>query len=277
MDQGTVSESKPFKPSGIITLLTDFGLEDAYVGIMKGVMLGINPGAVMVDITHNVSLGDTVRAAIILRDSYRYFPEGTIHLAVVDPGVGTHRRPVIVRTRGHVFVGPDNGIFGEVLSGACSVIHITNTGYFLSDPGSTFHGRDIFAPVAAYLSNGVSCEKMGCLIDDPVLTGIPGPRQEDGRIIGQILYADHFGNMVTNIKHEDIEVLGSGRRKQIRVMDVIIDGIAETYANKGPGEPVALFGSTGYLEIAVNRGNACRMFGVGDGEKGHIRVIVENV
>ncbi len=277
MDRGAMSDTKPFTPSGIVTLLTDFGLEDAYVGIVKGVILGINHRAGIVDITHGVVLGDIIHAAIILQHSYRYFPEGTIHLAVVDPGVGTRRRPIIVKTGGHFFVGPDNGIFGKVISGSSRVVHITNRRYFLSEPGSTFHGRDIFAPVAAHLSNGVSYEKMGHFIDDSVPINIPVPRREDGKLVGQILYVDHFGNMITNIRRNDIESLGSESRKRIRIMDVIIEGIADTYANKGKGEPVALFGSTGYMEIAVNMGNACRMFGVEHGEERDIKVIVENV
>ena len=246
------------KRSGLITLLTDFGLKDPYLGMMKGVILAVNPDARIIDISHHVNAGSISRAAGIIRETYPYFPEGTVHMAVVDPGVGGKRRGIILMAPSHLFVGPDNGIFWPIINlhRDMKIIHITETKYFLPDVSSTFHGRDIFAPVAAHLSKGVDPLEMGPVISDPVKLQLPAPYQKGGALYGQVVNVDHFGNLITNIHRKELEGFIGNSRPIIRLGDLIIEGMLKTYAEVTPGEALALIGSSDNLEIAVNLGRA---------------------
>ncbi|MFH1950551.1 MAG: SAM-dependent chlorinase/fluorinase [Pseudomonadota bacterium] len=250
----------------IVTLLTDFGYKDPYVAMMKGVILSVNPAARIIDITHDVKAGHITQAAAIIQETYPYFPEGTVHVTVVDPGVGSERRGIALLTRSHLFVGPDNGIFWPIMDAHpdINIIHLTETRYFLPHVSHTFHGRDIFAPVAGHLSRGVDPFKMGSVIDNPVQLKRPAPYQKGDTLFGQVVRVDHFGNLITNIHRKEIEGFTGGRTPVIRLGDLIIKGILKTYAQKGKGETLALFGSSGYLEIGVNLGRAADLLGVDD-------------
>ncbi len=186
----------------VITLSTDFGWDDPYVGVMKGVILGINPRAVLVDLTHGLSHRRLLEAGFKLAAAADYFPQGTVHLAVVDPGVGSARRPIAVQTKTHYWVGPDNGIFTPILQAhpASKVLQLTNSRSFLKPVSATFHGRDIFAPVAAQISRGLSLATLGRRITDPVLLSLPEPFFQKNALRGQVLYADRFGNLITNLR-----------------------------------------------------------------------------
>ncbi len=244
----------------IITFTTDFGIKDHYAGAMKGVVLGINPDAVITDITHEVAKFNVIEAAFKLDNVYPYFPEGTIHAVVVDPGVGGARKAVAVESGGHFFVGPDNGAFSLVLGRGedCRVVEITNRKYMLKDVSGTFHGRDIFAPAAAHLSLGVDLRELGDPVSSPVLIEIPSPRVNGDEITGEVLYEDSFGNLVTNISSE---VVKPGSR--IYVDRFSIDRVSNSYGEAGEGELLAVAGSSGLLEISVNRGSASKLFKTG--------------
>lgn len=258
----------------VLTLLTDFGIEDEYVGVMKGVILSIAPDVRLVDLSHQIPPQDIGRAAFLLMNAVPYFPPDTVHLSVVDPGVGTERRPVAIRTPAGTFVGPDNGLFSWVLAKVpeWTAVEIREPAYRLPLVSSTFHGRDIFAPAAAHLAAGVPLENLGPRIED--LVRLPPPRLEIGDFVaeGEILYADRFGNLVTSIGYlewgEDALVLvpafgpgGDGRRFSARDAGVVVGntelrGIRRTYSEARMGEPLALVGSNGFLEIAVRQGSA---------------------
>ena len=254
----------------VITLLTDFGSIDPFVGMMKGVILGINPDAVVVDLCHGVAAHDLSEAAFLLTTSYRYFPKGTIHVAVVDPGVGGPRRPILAACDGHQFVGPDNGLFAPLAEkgGALSVRVITSTQHFLQPTSATFHGRDIFAPVAAHLSLGTEPAGFGELIDDYIRLALPPPSRADASSIrGQVLHIERFGNLVTNISRADLEALAadtplSGLLVQIEQHRV---PIVAYYGQVPLGAPGAVIGSADFLEIFVNQGDASRLLGLGRG------------
>lgn len=249
---------------GTISLLTDFGLSDPYVGIVKGVILGINPRARLVDITHQVPPGSVLDAAFILLQAYAFFPEGTVHIAVVDPGVGGRRRPIAVQTRGHLFVGPDNGLFWPIVdrSPSCRIVHLQEAHYFLPKISETFHGRDIFAPVGAHLSMGLDIGRLGSSIDDPTSLAIPCPEEIDHTLKGQVMRVDHFGNLITNIHGETLREFLGRSRAVFRIGMIRIEGIRRTYSDMAPGEATALIGSAGYLEISVNLGRACELDGL---------------
>ena len=252
------------KPSGIITLTTDFGLSDPYVAMMKGVILSINPSARLVDISHHIPAGSVLEAARLIREAAPFFPKGTVHVAVVDPGVGTDRRPIAIETESYVFVGPDNGVFWPVThqEAQARVFHLNEGAYFLPHVTRTFHGREIFAPVAAHLSLGVDLARMGAVITDPVSLDLPEPFEKEGRLYGQIVHEDHFGNLVTNIHAEVLaEFLKSGH-PLIQVGNLTLKQLRETYAHAGKGEILALINSAGFLEIAVNRGRASEVVGI---------------
>jgi S-adenosylmethionine hydrolase len=245
----------------IISLLTDFGTIDAYVGVMKGVIYGINPQAGIVDLSHEIEPQCVMEAALMLNSAYRYFPRGTIHLTVVDPGVGTERRAICLLADGHFFVAPDNGLVTLVYKGARSrrVVEITNSDYFLKPVSSTFHGRDIFAPVAAYLSKGVKPEEFGRKIKTIELIDIPGPRLISGkRLIGQVIHVDRFGNLITDIPVARLINLTGFKQQHVRIKikSRTIYGISTTYSQRERGELLAIFGSSGFLEISANLSNA---------------------
>jgi S-adenosylmethionine hydrolase len=263
----------------ILTLLTDFGTEDEYVGVMKGIILSIAPDVRLVDLSHQVPPQDIRRAAFLLMNAVPYFPPDTVHLAVVDPGVGTERRPVAVRTPAGTFVGPDNGLFSWVLERVpeWTAVEIREPAYQLPLASSTFQGRDIFAPVAAHLAAGVPLEKLGPRVEDPVW--LPPPRLEisDFAAEGEVLYADRFGNLVTSIgylvRSEDTLALKSAFGSQavlpvfpagdagVVVGNVQLRGIRRTYGEAAVGELLALVGSSGFLEIAVRQGSAAAALG----------------
>ncbi len=254
----------------IITLLTDFGWSDPFVGVMKGVILGINPDATVVDLCHSAAAYDPSEAAFLLVTSYRYFPKGTIHVAVVDPGVGGPRRPLLVQCDGHLFVGPDNGLFAplEDKGGPLRVLAITAAQYFLHPVSATFHGRDIFAPVAAHLSLGADPALFGELIDDYVRLTLPRPsRAGPFSVRGEVLHVERFGNLVTNVSRPDLEALAAGGPLTALLVEAgdRTFPLVDFYGQVGPGESGAVVGSAEYLEIFAREGHASRILGLGRG------------
>jgi S-adenosylmethionine hydrolase len=253
-----------------VTLLTDFGLSDPFVGMMKGVILGINPHVVLVDLCHGSKAYEPSEAAFALITAYRFFPQGTIHVAVIDPGVGGSRRPILVTCDGHLFIGPDNGLLAPLAEKAESsgVRAITATRYFLHPVSATFHGRDVFAPVAAHLSLGVEPAEFGEPIDDYVRLALPRARRfGTSGVKGEILHIDRFGNLVTNVTRTDLEHVMAGDSPiaffvQVAGQEV---PIVAYYGHVAPGVPGAVMGSADYLEIFVNQGDASRLLGVGRG------------
>ena len=249
---------------GIITLFTDFGIKDPYVGIMKGVVLGLNPNAAIVDLTHQIEPGDVTQAAHVMGESFSFFPPSTIHVAVVDPGVGTNRRPILVKSRNHFFVGPDNGLFWPIIKAdpRVFVIHLTNEKFFLPHISPTFHGRDIFAPVAGHLSLGTDPLKMGERMENPMRIPDTTPTRKGDTLFGLAMRIDHFGNVITNIRREDLVRFLGNRQMVIRVEKERIEGVTKTYADGEKGKLLALFGSTNHLEFAVNSDRADRLLNI---------------
>lgn len=245
----------------IITLTTDFGTSDAYVGTMKGVILGINPNVRVVDLTHAVPPQDIHEAAFTIYSAYRYFPKGTIHTVVVDPGVGSDRQAIVCEIDGAFFVCPDNGVLSYLLQAIdgsvehrMKAVAIQNPGYHLPEVSNTFHGRDIFAPVAAHLSRGVPLASIGPRVENLVQLPIPIPEVSGNTITGQIVKIDRFGNAITNIS--ETVLAGEVSGYEINVQGVRLTHINRTYAESAVGEPLAIIGSFGVLEIAVNGGSA---------------------
>lgn len=251
----------------VITLLTDFGLSDPFVGIMKGVILGINPEAHLIDLCHGVPSYDPVQAGFLLKTAYPYFPQGSIHLVVVDPGVGGPRRPIAAFIDGHFFIGPDNGVFSYLYNtGKISrVVEITASHYFLHPMSATFHGRDIFAPVAAYLSKGIELESLGEPISDYIRLEVPVPKVQDDTLYGEVLVVDKFGNLITNIAAPDLDPFLRKGSLWVRVGDREIQGLSAFYAEVEEGKLGALIGSTGHLEVFVHRGSAAELLQAGWG------------
>jgi len=262
----------------IITLLSDFGMRDPYVAEMKGVILSIDPHAVLVDITHEVKKFDVRSGAFILANSAQYFPAGTIHLAVIDPGVGGERRPIIVETEKSIYVGPDNGllILSALKEGVKRVVHITNERYFRENISKTFHGRDVFAPIAAHLARGEETSMFGKEVSDYFIPSFAEPRVNGKRIIGEILHIDDFGNIVTNIPEEvllrrerlesaNISFCLGGKKRKVK--------LRETYCHAEAGTPLALIGSHGFLELSVSLGSAEKMFRTTTGEPIEIHLL----
>lgn len=255
-------------PAPIVTLTTDFGTADPYVGMMKGVILGICPRTRIVDLTHEVPPQDVAIAAWTLKDAAPYFPEGTVHLAVVDPGVGSDRRGLALLAQGHFFVGPDNGIFSAVLP-ADQVVSLTRSQYFLPRVSRTFHGRDVFAPVAARLAGGLPLAKLGPAISDPVRIKLPAPTRQADRIFGEVVVVDRFGNLITNVPET---MLPTGRPLRIHISGRAIPGLSAGYADRAPGKLLALIGSSGRLEIAAANASAAKLLSAGRGQKVEVRV-----
>jgi len=255
----------------IITLLTDFGTEDYFVGAIKGVILTRSPEAVIVDVTHAIPSQDVRAGAFILSAVYYNFPAGSIHLAVVDPGVGSDRRPVLIEAADYLFVGPDNGLFSIVLDRVpgAKVRHVTNTNYFLADRSSTFHGRDIFAPVAAALAQGVRPGEFGPIIQDPVRFGSTECELlADGTIAGRVIHIDHFGNCVTNFAWKQLQHLLITKPFCLRVKEHEIQKLLRYYseATTQPGTPFVIEGSAGFLEISVRCSSAARELKIAVGD-----------
>ena len=252
----------------VITLLTDFGTKDHYVASMKGVILNINPRCLLIDITHQVSPHDIREGAFILANAYSYFPKGTIHLSVVDPGVGGARKPLLLVTQNYCFVGPDNGLFTMITQKECvkQIIALDKQKYHLLKVSTTFHGRDIFAPVAAHLSLGVKPSALGHKIDLLGWLGFEGPFIREGKLLGEILHVDTFGNLVSNIEEGSLFRFIRGRPFVIRAGRKTIHGLKKGYWEGEKGEPIALFGSGGFLEICVREGNAQKVLKVKRGD-----------
>ncbi len=251
----------------VITLTTDFGTSDHLVGSMKGVILSINGAARIVDINHNVSPFDLLDGALSIACAYRYFPPRTIHVVVVDPGVGTERRPLLVSGEKQYFIAPDNGVLSMIFEReACHVRHITAEHYFLNPLNPTFHGRDLFAPTAAWLSKNWQTEAFGEEITDYVRFALPKPKVNGKTVKGVVLRVDAFGNLMTNLTADDVSpsAIESGSI-HLAVNSKEIRKLLRTFALGTPGEPIAVFGSSGFVEIAVNRGHASRTLGAGRG------------
>jgi S-adenosylmethionine hydrolase len=255
---------RPRGPSGIITLLTDFGLDDAYVGTVKGVLLTINPTARLVDLTHTVPPQDVGRAALLLESAWRFFPAGTVHLAVVDPGVGSPRRAIAVAAGGHYFVGPDNGLLGFCfeLPGARAVA-LTAPRYHRRPVSRTFHARDVFAPVAAYCARGVPLTAFGPVVRDPLRLTAPRPARRGRRVTGEVLLADRFGNLLTNLRGRALP--GPLAEGALRIGRARIRGLVGTYAERPRQALGALVDSSGRIEVFVREGSARRRLGLRPG------------
>jgi len=252
----------------IITLTTDYGTDDHLVGVMKGVILSINPDVNIVDITHSVIPHDILDGALTIGQAYSYFPSKTIHVVVVDPGVGTPRRPILVASDQHYFVAPDNGVLSSVYdqTEALYAWHIISEHYFRQPVSNTFHGRDIFAPVAAWLSKSWQTSAFGEPITDFARFGIPKPKAVGNMLKGAVLRVDHFGNLITNVTAQDAPTLANGNCKvAIRVGNAQIDKLVQTFAQGEGAQAFGLIGSGGYLEICVNKGNAARTLAAGRG------------
>ena len=258
----------------IITLSTDFGLEDAYVGIVKGVILSINPSATIVDISHSIPPQDVVRAAYMIDAAYPYFPCGTVHLVIVDPGVGSDRGVVAVELSGHLFLAPDNGSLTEVLANGDfkRAVRVEESTHFLNPVSRTFHGRDIFAPVAARLSVGLDPGALGPCVEYETLMRLRLSQPifaEAHEIVGAIVAVDRFGNLITNIRERDLSGLDNRNDAcglTVEVGTRLIQGISESYSSIPQGQPLAIVGSTGRLEVSVNCGNAARFFNAAPGD-----------
>ena len=255
-----------------VTLLTDFGTADYFVGAMKGAVLASNPSARVVDITHEVPPYDVVAGAFTLRAAFETFPAGTVHVAVVDPGVGSSRRAVAVAGRGHTFVGPDNGIFGHVYERVrpFRVFHLTNASHFRREVSPTFHGRDIFAPVAGALSRGVGAEELGPEVFDFVrLPSAAVEKAGGGTLVGAVIHVDRFGNLITNITPAELDDEAFARGARLLVSGREVRRFRRFFAEdaEGPGEPFAVWGSAGLLEVAVFRDSAARALGAKRGDR----------
>ena len=253
--------------------MTDFGTTDIFVGVMKGVILGINPDAKIIDITHDVEPQDVYAGAFLLSSAYRYFPPGTIHMGVIDPGVGSARRAIAVETERYYFVAPDNGLLSYALckEKVCCAVNLTNPKYFLPQISNTFHGRDIFAPVAAHISRGVALNFLGGWITNIAQIPISTPDISESEIVGQIIYIDRFGNLITNISQELFASIRRERNFVIFVKDRQIQRIYNAYAESSAGELLGIFSSFGNLEIAINAGNTAETLGVKRGNPIKIR------
>ncbi len=243
----------------IITLTTDFGTKDWFVGTLKGVILKLNPKARIVDLTHEISPGDIRAGAFALRAACRFFPRGTIHVAVVDPGVGSRRRALAIQTDDYSFVGPDNGVLSFAVAGQkLREIRSLETADYLLEPVSrTFHGRDVFAPVAAHLSRGVSIRKLGPRLQTFIRLRWPEPRAHATSIEGEVVYIDRFGNAITNLDMAALAALGADAL-EVRLGGKRVCPVAEFYGSVPTGRSAAVLGSGGLLEIAVNGGSAAQ-------------------
>jgi S-adenosylmethionine hydrolase len=260
------------KRSGIITLLSDFGLQDVYVSVMKGVILNIAPKATLVDLSHTVSRHNIRQGAFLLSQASSYFPQGTIHLAVVDPGVGTSRRRIAIKGKRCLYVGPDNGLLlhAAKTEGIEKVVELRNEPFFLPSSSTTFEGRDIFAPVAANLVNGVSLDALGPEIHDAVDARFMEPIVIDERIMGQVLHIDWFGTLITNISRTVLEKVSI---IEGQYLELSIDGLRKilpycrAYGDIAVNTPLVIMGSGGFLEVSVNQGSAAALFNVDVGSK----------
>jgi len=249
--------------SGLITLLTDFGQRDGYVAAMKGVMLSLHPPAQLIDLSHEVEPQNVYAGAFLLQAHYSYFPPGTVHLAVVDPGVGSERAALACLAGNHFFVAPDNGLLDFCLdSSGRRAVRLTQKKFWRKTPSSTFHGRDIFAPVAAHLARGESLANLGEPFELQRRLPSLECRAVGKTLRGQVIYIDRFGNLISNITAQRLRAFSRNRPVTITLAGHLIGGLCKTYSDVPPDAPLTLIGSFGYLEIGVNLGNAQARFGV---------------
>jgi S-adenosylmethionine hydrolase len=262
----------------IITLTTDFGTRDWYVAAMKGVILGINPAARIVDLTHEIQSHNVLEGALFLRGSARYFPPGTIHVVVVDPGVGSERRPLCVKAAQHYYIAPDNSVLSLVVppEEPLNAVAIENARYLRPTVSATFHGRDVFAPAAAHVSLGVDMKELGPEVHEIGRLELPSPAMMDnGTAEVHVIHIDRFGNIITNmdrVSWENLTRSGDKIDVEIGIGSLVLNRISRTYEDVPLGAPLALWGSTDLLEISVNRGNAAKQTGLNVGDKVKIRV-----
>jgi hypothetical protein len=254
-----------------VTFLTDFGTRDPFVGIMKGVVLGICPDVAMVDLCHEVPPHDILGGSFLLHTAVEAFPAGTIHVAVVDPGVGGPRRPILAEIDGQLFVGPDNGVLSHSLAsaGRCAVRRLSVDAFWRHPVSASFHGRDVFAPAAGHLAAGVSPDRFGPIIADPIRLEIPQPRVDTaGRVQGEVVWVDRFGNCTTNIPHDLVPVSTAERSGQLQVWvgGRPLGRCVRTFSDVRAGEAGALVGSAAYLELFCNQGNLARDWPVSTGD-----------
>jgi len=258
-------------PAPIITFTSDFGLSDWFVGVVHGVIHGVCPVARVVDLTHDIPPGHVARAAFVLEASARDFPAGTVHLAVVDPGVGTDRRALVVAARGQWFVGPDNGLLEWAFADPAAETHaVTETRFFREPVSRTFHARDVFAPVAARLACGEEVASFGPRVADPVRLDRALPRRVEGRLVGRVMFVDHFGNALTNLTAQDLAAAFPGvaeARLEVTVGNRVFRGLARAYGDARPGTLIAILGSSGRIEIAQVSGDASSRLGLGEGDE----------
>ena len=257
----------------MITLTTDFGLKDPYVAEMKGVILTINPNANLIDITHEVEKFNIRIGAFILASAAPYFPKGTVHVAVVDPDVGTERRAILVQTKSGFFVGPDNGVLmlATQAQGIEHIYEIANPKFMLPQVSCTFHGRDIFAPAAAHLYKGVAPQEFGSEVTDAVTPKFAAVEHKNGTLFGEVLHVDGFGNVITNIPKNEVPTSDTVKVKLHHVSLQL--NLAKTYAQTKPQEPIALVGSHGFLELALNQGSFAEKHRVNAGDKVQVSIV----
>jgi S-adenosyl-L-methionine hydrolase (adenosine-forming) len=254
--------------NAVITLTTDYGTSDHLVGTLKGVILKINPEVTIVDITHHVTPYDLLDGALAIGSAFSYFPARTIHVVVVDPGVGTERRPILATADNQYFIAPDNGVLSLVYERDPNVVvrHATAEHYYQQPVSKTFHGRDVFAPVAAWLSKGWQTAAMGEEIQDYKRFALPRPKAGDGGLKGVVMRVDGFGNLVTNFRQEDLPNGAAAERAlNLQIGTHAVTRLVDTFALGNGNEPIAYFGSSGYLEVAINKGNAAKTLGLGRG------------
>ena len=259
-------------PAGLITLLTDFGDRDWFVASMKGVILSINPQATIVDLSHRIPSHAVEDGAYVWKSCYQYFPDGTVHVAVIDPGVGSDRRPLVAKSSRYYFLAPDNGLLTHVLDqeGALEVREISNKQYRLHSEGHTFEGRDVFAPAAAWLTKNQPFSSYGEVVEDPHTFKIAQPHWEQSALIGEVVYVDAFGNLITNLslRHvKDIREFTKRPNPLIRIADHSIDGLVQCYAEGDRTSPHALINSSGALELFLKKTDASSTLKLGRGER----------
>ncbi len=248
----------------VITMLTDFGTADEYVGVMKGVLLSVCPEVSVIDISHHIDPQDVTQAALLIPGYFPYFPHGTIHIIVIDPGVGSQRAILTVQFRKHFFIAPDNGVLSLLLRDQKSdtIIRVENSNYFLKPLSATFHGRDIFAALAGHMACGTKLDVLGTRIqkqDIVQLSDLTCQVSDSGALVGKIVSIDRFGNLITNIDSIQLNALcesDTAKQPQIQIGSLTIYGMTKTYADADPATPLVLIGSRGYMEIALNCGNA---------------------
>jgi S-adenosyl-L-methionine hydrolase (adenosine-forming) len=253
--------------NAIITLTTDYGIEDHLVGTLKGVILKINPEVTIVDITHRIAPFDLLDGALTIGSTYSYFPSKTIHVVVVDPGVGTDRRPILVSAQSQYFIAPDNGVLSMIYEREQNIVvrHANAEHYYLQPLSKTFHGRDVFAPLAAWLSKGFQTAGMGEEIHDYKKFALPRPKPWDNGLKGVVLKIDAFGNLITNFREQDVKGGTDHGAIKLQVGTHEVTQLVETFAKGKAGVPIAYWGSSGYLEIGMNKGNASKTLSVGRG------------